>query len=209
MSVARRRWRRRGDPASARRSVRSARSQRRFSASDSASRRGPVKAIVAVEHAILIATWNMITNGAFYSDPGGDFYTRLMNRPGFCAGSDRTKGKRPSAHRSIRTMAIPLRPPVILLAPPRRASAGWDYAPSALLEDVLEDETSSVRYRFVGKHPDAYRQHILDGAKPQVIDKHPDVVGIAAARGEDLHRQQMLRRRGRHAQTGMVKHPPG
>ena len=42
-----------------------------------ASRRGPVKAIVAVEHAILIAIWNMITNGAFYDDPGSDFYTRL------------------------------------------------------------------------------------------------------------------------------------
>jgi len=41
-----------------------------------AARRGPVKAIVAVEHAILIATWNMCTNGAFYSDPGGDFYAR-------------------------------------------------------------------------------------------------------------------------------------
>jgi transposase len=41
-----------------------------------ASRRGPVKAIVAVEHAILIAIWNMITNGAFYDDPGSDFYTR-------------------------------------------------------------------------------------------------------------------------------------
>jgi len=41
-----------------------------------ASRRGPVKAIVAVEHAILIAIWNMCTNGAFYADPGGDFYAR-------------------------------------------------------------------------------------------------------------------------------------
>ena len=41
-----------------------------------ASRRGPVKAIVAVEHAILIAIWNMITNGAFHDDPGSDFYTR-------------------------------------------------------------------------------------------------------------------------------------
>lgn len=41
-----------------------------------ASRRGPVKAIVAVEHAILIAIWNMITTGALYSEPGGDFYTR-------------------------------------------------------------------------------------------------------------------------------------
>jgi transposase len=41
-----------------------------------ASRRGPVKAIVAVEHAILIAIWNMITNGAFYDDLGSDFYLR-------------------------------------------------------------------------------------------------------------------------------------
>ena len=42
-----------------------------------ATRRGPVKAIVAVEHAMLIAIWNMLTTGAFYSDPGDDFYTRL------------------------------------------------------------------------------------------------------------------------------------
>jgi len=42
-----------------------------------ASRRGPVKALVAVEHAMLIAIWNMITTGSFYSDPGGDYYTRL------------------------------------------------------------------------------------------------------------------------------------
>jgi transposase len=42
-----------------------------------AARRGPIKAIVAVEHAMLIAIWNMLTTGAFYSDPGGDFYTRL------------------------------------------------------------------------------------------------------------------------------------
>ena len=41
-----------------------------------ASRRGPIKAIVAVEHAMLIAIWNMITNGVFYDDLGGDFYTR-------------------------------------------------------------------------------------------------------------------------------------
>jgi transposase len=42
-----------------------------------ASRRGPIKAIVAVEHAILIAIWNMITNGVFYDDLGGDYYTKL------------------------------------------------------------------------------------------------------------------------------------
>ena len=42
-----------------------------------AARRGPVKAIVAVEHAMLIAIWNMLTNGQNYTDPGADFYTRL------------------------------------------------------------------------------------------------------------------------------------
>jgi transposase len=42
-----------------------------------AARRGPVKAIVAVEHAILIAIWNMLTNGVFYDDLGGDYYTKL------------------------------------------------------------------------------------------------------------------------------------
>lgn len=42
-----------------------------------ASRRGPVKAIVAVEHAMLIAIWNMLNTGTLYNDPGADFYTRL------------------------------------------------------------------------------------------------------------------------------------
>ena len=40
-----------------------------------ASRRGPMKAIVAVEHAILVAIWKL-TTGEFYQDPGGDFYVR-------------------------------------------------------------------------------------------------------------------------------------
>jgi len=42
-----------------------------------AARRGPVKAIVAIEHAMLIAIWNMLSTGAFYSEPGADFYIRL------------------------------------------------------------------------------------------------------------------------------------
>jgi len=41
-----------------------------------AARRGPSKAIVAVEHNILIAIWNMASTGALYDDPGTDFYTR-------------------------------------------------------------------------------------------------------------------------------------
>lgn len=42
-----------------------------------ASRRGPMKAIVAVEHAMLIAIWHMANTGVRYDDPGPDFYTRL------------------------------------------------------------------------------------------------------------------------------------
>ena len=41
-----------------------------------ATRRGPMKAIVAVEHAMLIAAWNMLTNGDFYRDPGADYFTQ-------------------------------------------------------------------------------------------------------------------------------------
>jgi transposase len=41
-----------------------------------AARRGPQKAVVAVEHAMLTAIWHMITNGVPYTDLGGDFYTR-------------------------------------------------------------------------------------------------------------------------------------
>jgi transposase len=41
-----------------------------------AARRGPKKALVAVEHAILIAIWNMAHTGALYDDPGPDYYIR-------------------------------------------------------------------------------------------------------------------------------------
>ena len=41
-----------------------------------AARRGPIKAIVALEHAMLIALWHMLRHGEFYNEPGGDFYTR-------------------------------------------------------------------------------------------------------------------------------------
>lgn len=42
-----------------------------------ATRRGPQKANVAVQHAILIAVWNMGTTGAFYDDLGAEHFTRL------------------------------------------------------------------------------------------------------------------------------------
>jgi hypothetical protein len=37
-----------------------------------------MKAVVAVEHAMLVAAWNMLTNGDFYRDPGADYYTRRV-----------------------------------------------------------------------------------------------------------------------------------
>jgi transposase len=42
-----------------------------------ASRRGPQKANVAIQHTMLIAIWNMGTTGALYEDPGAEFFTRL------------------------------------------------------------------------------------------------------------------------------------
>ena len=41
-----------------------------------ASRRGPIKAVVALEHATLIAVWNMLNTGETYHDPGGDYFTQ-------------------------------------------------------------------------------------------------------------------------------------
>ena len=41
-----------------------------------ASRRGPIKAVVALEHAMLVAIWNMLQTGETYNDPGGDFFTK-------------------------------------------------------------------------------------------------------------------------------------
>jgi transposase len=40
-----------------------------------ASRRGPMRALVAVEHAMAVAAFNMLSNGDFYRDPGADYYT--------------------------------------------------------------------------------------------------------------------------------------
>jgi hypothetical protein len=40
-----------------------------------ASRRGPMKALVAVQHSMLTAAWHMLTNGDFYQDPGADYFS--------------------------------------------------------------------------------------------------------------------------------------
>jgi transposase len=42
-----------------------------------ATRRGPQKANVAVQHAMLTAIWHMGTTGSLYDDPGSDYFTRL------------------------------------------------------------------------------------------------------------------------------------
>jgi transposase len=41
-----------------------------------AARRGPVRAIVAIERTILTAVWNMLTHHMTYTELGGDYYTR-------------------------------------------------------------------------------------------------------------------------------------
>jgi len=42
-----------------------------------ATRRGPQKANVAIQHALLVAIWHMGVTGTVYDDPGSDYYTRL------------------------------------------------------------------------------------------------------------------------------------
>jgi len=42
-----------------------------------ATRRGPLKANVAVQRALLVAIWNIATTNTDYHDPGGDYFTRL------------------------------------------------------------------------------------------------------------------------------------
>ena len=46
-----------------------------------AARRGPLRANVAIERALLVAIWNIATTNTTYRDPGGDYFTRL-NPPG-------------------------------------------------------------------------------------------------------------------------------
>jgi len=40
------------------------------------SRRGPMKALVAIQHSMLTAIWHMLTNGEIYTDPGPDYFIR-------------------------------------------------------------------------------------------------------------------------------------
>ncbi|MEV1069810.1 hypothetical protein [Streptomyces sp. NPDC050263] len=40
------------------------------------SRRGPIKALVAVEHSIIIAVWHMLSDNVPYHDLDGDHFAR-------------------------------------------------------------------------------------------------------------------------------------
>lgn len=42
-----------------------------------AARRGPMRAVVALEHSILNASWHLLTNGLCYEDPGPNHFARL------------------------------------------------------------------------------------------------------------------------------------
>ena len=42
-----------------------------------AARRGPMRAVVAIEHSILTAAWYMLAHGECYTDPGEDHFTRI------------------------------------------------------------------------------------------------------------------------------------
>jgi hypothetical protein len=41
------------------------------------ARRGPMKALVALEHSILNAVWHMLADGECYADPGPAHYTNI------------------------------------------------------------------------------------------------------------------------------------
>ena len=42
------------------------------------SRRGPMRALVSVQHAMVVAAWHMLTNGELYREPGLGYYTRRV-----------------------------------------------------------------------------------------------------------------------------------
>ena len=41
-----------------------------------AATRGPMKALVAVEHAMLVTAWTLLSNREYYPDPGAYYFTR-------------------------------------------------------------------------------------------------------------------------------------
>lgn len=69
-----------------------------------ALRRGRVKAIVAIGHVILTATWHMLANGEDYTDPGADFYLKREpeQRPKTGpSGNSKHSVTMPASHRQV------------------------------------------------------------------------------------------------------------
>ncbi|MFE0063479.1 hypothetical protein [Streptomyces sp. NPDC059003] len=54
------------------------------------ARRGKRRALVAIEHTILIAVWHMLTNYVEYADPGGEY---LLQRTGKARATRRLVGQ--------------------------------------------------------------------------------------------------------------------
>src|SRR5665811_176915 len=44
------------------------------------SRRGPMRALVAIEHTMIIAIWHMFTNGTVFEDLGSDHFQRTHRK---------------------------------------------------------------------------------------------------------------------------------
>ena len=44
------------------------------------SRRGPMRALVAIEHTMIIAMWHMFTNGTVFEDLGSDHFQRTRRK---------------------------------------------------------------------------------------------------------------------------------
>jgi transposase len=66
------------------------------------ARRGPMKAVVAIEHSILTAAWHLLAGGECYTDPGADHFTRL----------DRIKAKNNAVKNSTASASTSPSPPV-------------------------------------------------------------------------------------------------
>ena len=44
------------------------------------SRRGPMRALVAIEHSMIVTVWNMLSTGTVFEDLGSDHFQRTHRR---------------------------------------------------------------------------------------------------------------------------------
>jgi hypothetical protein len=90
----------------------------------------------------------------------------------------------------------------------KRGEVGSAQAVSAQLafvEEVVQDESGPVRDGLVREYSRADRQHVGRAGESEVLDEVGDVVGVAAAAGEDLHGEEVLRGSGGDAQARVVE----